>query len=79
MKSVNENSNGDCVKIDSNWTTRDKLYLVSSVLMNGDQDLSFISRQLSQAQSDFELKQTNGTENFKYSLSVSYKNHLISK
>lgn len=77
---VSMNSNEKCLKIDSNWTTKDKLYLVSSVLMNGDQNWSFISNQLSQIY-EFERKQKeqqqeedNGDDDkksLKYSLSVS--------
>jgi hypothetical protein len=69
MKSVVEN-NG-CRLIDTKWTTRDKLYLVSSVLLNGDQNWSLISEQLSKIH-DFENKkeENNELENTRYSLSV---------
>jgi hypothetical protein len=61
MKSINE------IKID--WSTKDKLYLVSAVLMNGDQDWSFISQQLSQIY-DYECKHEDKIID-KFTLSVS--------
>ena len=71
MKSINE------IKID--WTTKDKLYLVSAVLMNGDQDWSFISQQLSQIH-EFECKQLDEEDkNLKFTLSVCFEIKELSK
>lgn len=62
MKSHEEVSNNNNSSISSNnekkWTTKDKLFLVSSVLVNGDQNWSLISEQLRRIH-EYEVKNKN--------------------